>query len=150
MNARVMWSVCAWFAIVAPIALIPPMVVSAGAAPRWMTLSMGVSSSRAAQGGPGAGVAAEEGPRPVAPGRAISRVLFIIYQRGAAPSKGQKCPMSPSCSEYGRLAVERFGLLEGTLMTADRLHRCGHDLRYYPTVIDERGVGSWDPPLRGK
>jgi putative component of membrane protein insertase Oxa1/YidC/SpoIIIJ protein YidD len=84
--------------------------------------------------------------RPVGPGHLMDSALFFIYQRGAGPSKGQKCPMSPSCSEYGRRAVERFGFLKGAIMTADRLHRCGHDLRYYPTVFDDRGAGSWDPP----
>jgi hypothetical protein len=84
--------------------------------------------------------------RPIGPSRGIAKALFFIYQRGAATSKGRKCPMSPSCSEYGRLAVERVGLLIGTVMAADRLHRCGHDLRYYPIVFDDRGAGYWDPP----
>src|SRR5207248_8138753 len=83
---------------------------------------------------------------PLGPADLMARALFFVYQRGAAPSKGHKCPMSPSCSEFGRLAVKHFGLLRGSLMAADRLHRCGHDLRYYPTVFDDRGAGSWDPP----
>lgn len=74
--------------------------------------------------------------RAVGPGAVMVRPLFILYQRGIAASKGQTCPMSPSCSEYSRLAVRRNGLLKGILMSSDRIHRCGHDLHYYPLVVD--------------
>jgi len=41
------------------------------------------------------------------------------------------CPMHPSCSEYGRQAVRKHGLLFGWVMAMDRLLRCGRDeLRY--------------------
>ena len=86
------------------------------------------------------------GPRPVGPAHVISKLLFFAYQRGASPSKGHRCPMSPSCSEYGRLAVEHFGILRGSIMAADRLHRCGHDLRFYPIVFEDHRSESWDPP----
>ncbi len=105
-------------------------------------------SKEAAEVMPAAAGVQRGGLRAVGPAHLIAKALFFVYQRGAAPSKGQKCPMSPSCSEYGRLAVERFGLVKGSLMAADRLHRCGHDLRYYPTVFDDRGAGSWDPPAQ--
>jgi hypothetical protein len=75
----------------------------------------------------------------VGPAQTLARGLLFVYQRGAAPSKGQACPMYPSCSEYARLAVLRHGVLRGVLMAADRLHRCGHDLRYYPRVADADG-----------
>ena len=62
------------------------------------------------------------------------RFLFGLYQRGVSPTKGVSCPMFPSCSEYGRLSVARHGLLLGVMITADRLHRCGHDLYLYPRL----------------
>jgi putative component of membrane protein insertase Oxa1/YidC/SpoIIIJ protein YidD len=76
----------------------------------------------------------------VGPSLVLARSLLFVYQRGAAPGKGQACPMYPSCSEYARLAVLRRGVLKGIVMAADRLHRCGHDLRYYPKVA---GAGNW-------
>lgn len=89
------------------------------------------------------GVAA---PRPLSPGQAMVRPLFRLYQHGAGPAKGRRCPMVPSCSEYARLSVESRGLLVGVLMASDRLHRCGHDLRYYePVAVDGRDL-SYDPP----
>jgi Putative membrane protein insertion efficiency factor len=59
------------------------------------------------------------------------RFLFGFYQHGVSPTKGTACPMFPSCSEYGRLSVARHGLFLGIMITADRLHRCGHDLYLY-------------------
>ncbi|RMD82081.1 MAG: membrane protein insertion efficiency factor YidD [Candidatus Dadabacteria bacterium] len=75
------------------------------------------------------------------------RWLFALYQRGIGPTKGVRCPMYPSCSEYGRRAIAHYGLLRGLLMTADRLHRCGHDLQFYdPLWSPQSGWYSDDPP----
>ena len=82
---------------------------------------------------------------PVGPADAMAQGLFFLYQKGAAPSKGQRCPMYPSCSEYGRQAVVKHGLLMGVLMAADRIHRCGHDLRYYPIVWEHQQASYFDP-----
>lgn len=93
--------------------------------------------------------AASGSPRDLAvgPATAVARGLLFIYQRGASPTKGQRCPMYPSCSEYSRLAVNRYGVLMGVLKTADRLHRCGHDLRTYPVTSDADGwLKAYDAP----
>ena len=37
------------------------------------------------------------------------------------------CPMFPSCSEYGRLAIAAHGPVIGWMMAHDRLMRCGRD-----------------------
>jgi putative component of membrane protein insertase Oxa1/YidC/SpoIIIJ protein YidD len=38
-----------------------------------------------------------------------------------------ECPMYPSCSEYSRQAIARFGFAKGWVMSMDRLMRCGRD-----------------------
>ncbi|MEO8012470.1 MAG: membrane protein insertion efficiency factor YidD [Dokdonella sp.] len=46
---------------------------------------------------------------------------------------GQRCRFHPSCSEYARIAVARFGALRGSWLAVARLLRCqplctgGHD-----------------------
>jgi len=53
---------------------------------------------------------------------------IIVYQKtlsGAARSLGARCHFTPSCSEYGRLAVRKYGLLKGGAKTFGRLARCG-------------------------
>ena len=68
-----------------------------------------------------------------------------IYQRYISPAKGASCPMDPSDSAYARQAIGRRGLFMGVLMTADRLHRCGHDVGHYPLVRTSRGLKYSDP-----
>lgn len=54
--------------------------------------------------------------------------MIVLYQKtlsGAFASMGARCHFTPSCSEYGRLAVRKYGFLGGTLRTAHRLARCG-------------------------
>ena len=77
----------------------------------------------------------------------LAKGIFFIYQEGVGPTKGSRCAMTPSCSEYGRLAYKRYGILKGTLETFDRLHRCGHDLHYYPIRATEYGNAREDSPF---
>ncbi|MDF2379172.1 MAG: membrane protein insertion efficiency factor YidD [Candidatus Gracilibacteria bacterium] len=37
---------------------------------------------------------------------------------------GTRCKYTPSCSEYGKLAIEKHGVWKGGVMTAWRLMRC--------------------------
>jgi putative component of membrane protein insertase Oxa1/YidC/SpoIIIJ protein YidD len=53
--------------------------------------------------------------------------------------------MEPSDSTYATESIRRHGLIRGTLHTADRLHRCGHDLSAYPLVNTARGLKYSDP-----
>lgn len=69
-----------------------------------------------------------------------------IYRWGISPVNGQHCPMKPSCSRFASRAINRFGVLRGSLMAFDRLHRCGHDLKYYPTVAEHSRIRWEDPP----
>ena len=49
------------------------------------------------------------------------------YQRtlsGVARSWGARCRYQPSCSEYGRQALARYGFLAGAAKTAARVGRC--------------------------
>jgi putative component of membrane protein insertase Oxa1/YidC/SpoIIIJ protein YidD len=48
------------------------------------------------------------------------------YQRWGRPVTSQfvRCPYRPTCSEYSRQAVEKFGLPRGLVLTVGRLARC--------------------------
>ena len=59
--------------------------------------------------------------------------------------KGSYCPMYPSCSEYGRLAISENGFL-GIIKTFDRLHRCSHDLENYDVIIFDGEMRYLDEP----
>lgn len=66
----------------------------------------------------------------------IDRLLIAalrFYKRWVSPLLGQRCRFVPTCSEYSMEAIQRFGALKGSWMTAKRLSRChplcpgGHD-----------------------
>lgn len=64
----------------------------------------------------------------------ISKTIINFYQDVISPTKASTCRMYPSCSEYGKLSIIKYGLIKGSLMIADRLNRCGHDLKKYEII----------------
>lgn len=55
--------------------------------------------------------------------RSLARV-FELYKRFVSPLLPRSCRFTPTCSEYARLAVLRYGVLRGSWMTLCRLARC--------------------------
>ena len=61
---------------------------------------------------------------------AAKRILICaiqLYQKYAPDSLRNKCRFEPSCSEYMRLAIEKYGLAKGLRKGIDRLKRCNTD-----------------------
>jgi putative component of membrane protein insertase Oxa1/YidC/SpoIIIJ protein YidD len=57
-----------------------------------------------------------------------------------------ECPMYPSCSEYSRQAVARFGFAKGWVMSMDRLMRCGRDEKSTaPRILVHGKLKYFDP-----
>ena len=56
--------------------------------------------------------------------RRLGILLIRAYQVTLGPFLGGSCRFEPSCSNYGIQALERFGLLRGSWLTARRLLRC--------------------------
>jgi len=50
--------------------------------------------------------------------------LIRIYQWVLSPLLPRSCRFAPSCSEYAAEAVQRHGVLAGSLLAARRLLRC--------------------------
>jgi putative membrane protein insertion efficiency factor len=50
--------------------------------------------------------------------------LFLFYKSFISSQDLTVCTFTPSCSEYGILAIKGQGLIKGGLMTMDRLTRC--------------------------
>ena len=68
--------------------------------------------------------------------RPVSRFLQWLlsqYKRWISPLLGQRCRFQPSCSDYARVAIARFGAPRGSVLAGWRLLRCqplctgGHD-----------------------
>jgi putative component of membrane protein insertase Oxa1/YidC/SpoIIIJ protein YidD len=73
-------------------------------------------------------------------------VAVRFYQRVISPTKGRHCPMYPSCSAFCLQSMQEEGLLKGILMTADRLHRCGHDMGIYDKIRISESIRFDDSP----
>lgn len=50
--------------------------------------------------------------------------LIVVYQRLISPLLGPACRYEPSCSEYTRQAIERYGVGKGVWMGVKRISRC--------------------------
>ena len=51
--------------------------------------------------------------------------MILFYQRNISPLKKQGCCIyTPSCSEYTRQAVEKYGVTKGCFLGMCRIIRC--------------------------
>lgn len=63
----------------------------------------------------------------------VATALIRLYQRFISSQDGPTCGFTPSCSRFGMAAVQKYGMLRGILLTADRLLRCnGSQSQHYP------------------
>lgn len=62
--------------------------------------------------------------QPVSPGRNILLGAINFYRQIISPTQGGRCGFYPSCSTFGMHAVQHYGALKGSMLTADRLTRC--------------------------
>jgi uncharacterized protein len=59
--------------------------------------------------------------------------ILVIYKAIVSPFLPPACRFEPTCSEYTRQAVEKYGAMRGTWMGVKRILRCqplckgGHD-----------------------
>lgn len=67
--------------------------------------------------------------------------LISFYQMAVSPYKGRSyCIYIPSCSQYAKEAVERFGAFRGGFMALKRILRC-----------NPLAKGGYDPvPFKGQ
>jgi len=64
---------------------------------------------------------------PAAPATLLTRPLIAaisLYQAVISPQQGEVCAFQPTCSHFAQQALRTHGLLQGGLMTSDRLQRC--------------------------
>jgi putative membrane protein insertion efficiency factor len=47
-----------------------------------------------------------------------------LYQAALSPLLGPRCRYYPSCSQYAKEAVLKYGILRGSWLAAGRLARC--------------------------
>lgn len=50
--------------------------------------------------------------------------LIKFYRSAISPHTAPSCKYTPTCSQYGLEAIERFGALKGSALTIWRVLRC--------------------------
>ncbi|MEE1282045.1 MAG: membrane protein insertion efficiency factor YidD [Acutalibacteraceae bacterium] len=50
--------------------------------------------------------------------------LIKFYRKNISPNTPPSCKFTPTCSQYGLEAIERFGAIKGGFMTLWRILRC--------------------------
>lgn len=66
----------------------------------------------------------------------VKKLIFKIikfYQVLISPGLGQNCRFYPSCSEYARSAVEKYGVAKGLWKGARRVIKCNP---WHPGGVD--------------
>ncbi len=96
-------------------------------------------------------ILSESSPYETNPAKIVVGSLFDTYQNTFSSSQGDVCNFSPSCSRFGRQAVEQHGIVLGALMAADRLTRCNPwAYLYYGTYYEGIQDGKiYDPIEKG-
>ena len=75
-------------------------------------------------------------------------IIINFYQKNISTISGNNnCMMYPSCSQYSKLAFDKYPPLIAFIKTCDRLIRCGQELNYYPRILIG-GKTCWYDPLK--
>ncbi|MCP3659905.1 MAG: membrane protein insertion efficiency factor YidD [Bacteroidetes bacterium] len=53
-------------------------------------------------------------------------IIFLIkfYQYCISPMLGNCCRFYPSCSEYAKIAILKYGIIKGLKLTLKRISKC--------------------------
>jgi hypothetical protein len=66
----------------------------------------------------------------------VARILIgaiVVYQKAISPVLPAACRYTPTCSQYAKEAVQKYGAVKGSWLATRRLLRChpwgghGHD-----------------------
>ncbi len=51
-------------------------------------------------------------------------LLICFYQKHISPWLGNNCKYEPTCSEYTKQAIEKYGVIRGTFKGIKRILKC--------------------------
>lgn len=75
----------------------------------------------------------------------FSDIILRFYQACISPAYGDRCALTPSCSMYARLAIQKHGFLRGWIMAFDRLTHESDEINFAPLVREGKYYRFSDP-----
>lgn len=94
---------------------------------------------------PGPAFAQSSGGRQeLTPARLIATPVYL-YAAILTTIDGRDCPCWPPCSRYALEAIQRFGLVKGLFLTADRLIHEPDQVHLGPLISTPVGLRCFDP-----
>ncbi|AMD96018.1 membrane protein insertion efficiency factor YidD [Leptotrichia sp. oral taxon 847] len=57
----------------------------------------------------------------------MKRILLLLiktYQKFISPMFGRRCRFYPTCSEYSKQAIAKYGAVKGTYLSIKRILKC--------------------------
>lgn len=51
-------------------------------------------------------------------------ILIVFYQKHISPMLGKNCKFEPTCSEYTKQAIDKYGVIKGSIKGFFRILRC--------------------------
>lgn len=72
----------------------------------------------------------------------VATGLIRLYQKFVSSQDGPTCGFQPTCSRFGMACLQKYGMVRGLLLTADRLIRCNgsQSQHYYKDSVTGRYV----------
>ena len=62
----------------------------------------------------------------------VATGLIRLYQKFISSQDAPTCGFQPTCSRFGMACIQKYGIVRGLLLTADRLIRCnGSQSQHY-------------------
>ena len=78
-----------------------------------------------------------QAPLETNPVKLVASTGFRLYQTMISPAQGDVCNFLPSCSNFAKESIEKYGILWGSFMASDRLLRCNPwAIEYFATYYE--------------
>lgn len=65
--------------------------------------------------------------------------LIHLYQKFISNQDGPTCNFTPTCSRFGMACIQKYGVMRGIFLTADRLLRCNSSQSRHYRKDEETG-----------
>ncbi len=69
-------------------------------------------------------------------------LLISVFQIWISPLDGPSCRYRPTCSAYGKIAVQKYGALLGGILAGDRILRCNVFSKSGYDPVPDLGTGN--------